>query len=335
MKMFSAGAFQRKPMQALKLTDEEAALYQRTKLITKRKGSGILPDIHILRLLGKGSNNKVFLASYKNREPDIIVRTPRVKSDTQRVGNATWEFRNTIIASNLGVAPLLYDAWYSRHSTPKQRAGLHLVAEYYPYDVHNLLVEEPQRVIPVASTLRAQAIEHMRHMANHGMLCYDLKPSNMVFSDENDVRVKFIDFGRDFCEWKPFTDENEYLERAPVLSLISNIARENCDSRMSAKTLYHELIYAVMIIILSSNIAYTLSQSSRASRCSASDKARLNFMAGAASELREYTRNSHVKLIMQVLRHTEVRETLRHYMGRRNSGTKRVFSFASFVKVPQ
>jgi hypothetical protein len=103
---------------------------------------------------------------------------------------------------------------------------------------------------------------------------------------------------------------------------------------MSAETLYKELIYATMVIILSSNIAYTLSQSNRASRCSASDKAILNFMAGAASDLREYTRTSHVELIMKILRHNEVRETLRHYMGRRNSGTKRVFSFASFTRTP-
>ena len=313
---------------------DDAPVYQRTKLIQPRKGTGLSSDIKVLRLLGKGSNNKVFLASYKNREPDIIVRTPRQKSDTQRIGNASWEFRNTAIASTLGVAPKMYDAWYVRHSTSKQRSGLHMIAEYFPYDVHNLLVEEPQKVIPIAHILRGQAMEHMRKMANSGMLCYDLKPSNMVFSDIKGIQLKFIDFGRDFCEWKPFSVANEYLERAPVLSYVEEIAIKHADDKMSAETLYKELIYAVMIIILSSNIAFTLSQSSRAARCSANEKAMLNFMAGAAFDLRQYTRKSYIELIMKILRHQEVRDTLRHYMGRRNSGTKRVFSFASFTKVP-
>ena len=95
------------------LTLDDASKYQRTTLITPRKGTG-LPSGHGLRLvklLGKGSNNAVYL--YKTKKDElVVVRQPRRKSDTQRVGNATWEFRNTAIAVQLEIAPLLYDAWY-------------------------------------------------------------------------------------------------------------------------------------------------------------------------------------------------------------------------------
>lgn len=315
------------------ISADQASTYQRTTLVQPRSGSGIPHGLKMVRLLGKGSNNAVYLGCHKHDPTKYVIRIPRRKSDTQRIGNASWEFRNTAIASTLGVAPKLYDAWYTRHATKRQRSGLHMIAEYFPYDVHNLLVDEPVRAISIASELGLQAREHLRKMANADMLCYDLKPSNMVFSDEGGcMRLRFIDFGRDFCEWKVFSDTNEHIERAPVLSYVERLANEHCDERLTAKELYHELIYATMIVILSSNIAYTLSQSIRASRCSSSQRHLLNFMAETAFDLRQYTRSSHICLIKKILRHTEVRETLRHYMGRRNSGTKRVFSYASFTK---
>lgn len=313
------------------LTLDDASKYQRTTLITPRKGTG-LPSGHGLRLvklLGKGSNNAVYL--YKTKKDElVVVRQPRRKSDTQRVGNATWEFRNTAIAVQLGIAPLLYDAWYNRHSTVDQRGGLHIICEYYPKDLHALLMDTPEAVKPLASKLRKRVIQHLRTMADNCLFCYDLKPSNMVYREEP-FDVRFIDFGRDFCEWRPYSSDNEYLERAPILSLIQTIADQNQTTRYPAKQLYSDLIYAVMLLILSSNMAYTLDQSRTASRRGFADNQSLNFMAIAAHELRAQTRGRHVQLIKDIIRQRDIRDTLRHYMGRRNCGTKRCFDYAGFV----
>ena len=307
---------------------DDAAKYQRTTLIQPRPGTGLKSGIKLIKLLGKGSNNAVFLATTKDGTK-VVVRQPRRNSDTQRIGNATWEFRNTAIAANIGICPMLYDAWYNRHATSQQRSGLHIVCSYYPKDVHSLLVDTPADVINISKELRTQVVGHLRKMADNHMFCYDLKPANMVFSDDP-VQVKFIDFGRDFCEWRPYNQQNEHLERAPVLSFIQTLADEHASDSLTGEILYADLIYAVMIIMLSSNIAYTLDQSRSAIRVSFAECAILNFMAGAASELRQCTRGKHVCLIKQILRQRDVRDTIRHYQGRRNCGTKRTFYYAGF-----
>ena len=313
---------------------ENASQYQRTTLLTARRGSGIPHGygLKMVRLIGKGSNNAVYL--YKTKKDQlVVVRQPRRKSDTQRVGNATWEFRNTAIAVQLGVAPAIYDAWYNRHSNTDQRGGLHMISEYYPQDMHTLIMDTPELVAPLATDLRRMIMQHLRVMAENHLFCYDLKPSNMVFRDKP-FAVKFIDFGRDFCEWRPYSEDNEHIERAPVLSFIQTLADKYADERMSGAKLYTELIYAVMVLLLSSNIAFTIDQSRTASRRTFADNQLLNFMGVAAQELREQTRGLHVQLIRDILRHRDIRDTLRHYMGRRNCGTKRCFHYASFCRRP-
>ena len=317
----------------LPLKLDNAAQYQRTTLIAPRKGTG-LPHGHGLRLVklvGKGSNNAVYL--YKTKDDQVVVvRQPRRRSDTQRVGNATWEFRNTAIAVQLGVAPLLYDAWYNRHATQEQRGGLHLVQEYFPQDMHELLIEKPDRVRPLIESLRSTIVKQLRIMADNYLFCYDLKPSNMVYRHEP-FAVRFIDFGRDFCEWRPYSADNEYVERAPVLSFMQTLADANTADTSAAKKLYADLIFAVMVIILSSNIAFTLDSSRTASRQSFAENISLNFMATTAQEMRAELRGHEIKMLKDILRQRDIRDTLRHYMGRRNCGTKRTFAYAGF-KLP-
>tara|TARA_B100000482_G_C12599709_1_gene294674 strand:+ start:1034 stop:2026 length:993 start_codon:yes stop_codon:yes gene_type:complete len=309
---------------------EDSAKYQRTTLIQPRNGTGLQFGLKLIKLLGKGSNNAVYLAQAKDGTK-CVVRQPRRNSDTQRIGNASWEFRNTAIATNIKVCPIMYDAWYVRHSTRLQRGGLHIVCEHYPKDVHSLLCDTPSEVMPIARQLRLQTIQHLRKMADNNLFCYDLKPSNMVFKDDP-VDVRFIDFGRDFCEWRPYSHKNEFLERAPVLSFIQTLADKNATEKLTPQMLYTDLSYMIMVIMLSANIAYTLDQSRHAIRATFSERAILNFMAGAAAELRMSTRGSHVKLIKEILRNRDIKDTIRHYMGRRNCGTKRVFYYAGFRK---
>ena len=58
-------------------------------------------------------------------------------------------------------------------------------------------------------------------------------------------------------------------------------------------------------------------------------------MAGAAADLRTSTRGKHVRLIKEILRHRDIKDTIRHYMGRRNCGTKRTFYYAGFRREQQ
>ena len=90
-----------------------------------------------------------------------------------------------------------------------------------------------------------------------------------------------------------------------------------------------------MLLILSSNIAITLDQSRTASRQVFADDQSLNFMASAARDLRDQMSGTHIGLVKSILRQRDIRDTLRHYMGRRNCGTKRCFDYAGFVSAVQ
>jgi hypothetical protein len=310
---------------------QDAPKYQRTVLIAKRQGTGLKYGIQLIKLLGKGSNNAVYLAQDRNGQK-CVVRQPRSNSDTQRVGNASWEFRNTAIAVRLGVCPKMFDAWYVRHGTKLQKSGLHIVCDYYPNDVHELLEDYPYNISMISSKLCQQTVSHLKKMADNFLFCYDVKPSNMVFKPEPDLDVKFIDFGRDFCEWRPYSETNEYLERAPVTSFIQTLADEHAEGDLTPVMLYSDLMFTVMLIMLSANIAFVLDHCKEASRASFAERCVLNFMAEAAGEARKNMRGKHVKLVKEILRHREIRDTIRHYMGRRNCGTKRTFYYAGFTK---
>lgn len=318
-------------LQPMKL--DASAAYQRNDLLGQRPGTGLPRGYGLkqIKLLGKGSNNAVYLYKTKAGQK-VIVRQPRRRSDTQKLGNATWEFRNTAIAAEIGAAPALYDAWYVRHTSKEQRGGLHVLCEFFPMDVHAVLIDAPARALPLAHGMREIVARHLRAMADASLLCYDLKPSNMVMTDDP-IDVRFIDFGRDFCEWRPYSATNEYLERAPVLSFVQTLADQHAsaDDEYKPTQLYADLIYASMVVVLSANIGFTLDESKKASRQAHAANASLNFMSSVAQDLRAQLRGKHVALLKQVIRQRDIRDTLRHYMGRRNCGTKRCFQYASFM----
>jgi hypothetical protein len=313
-----------------------ASNYQRNGLVATRQGNGMPPGLRLCKVIGKGQNNTVWLGRMRDGR-SVTVRIPRTNSDTQRIGNASWEFRNNAIAASIGAAPTLYDAWYVRHAKDGQKSGLHMVYEHYHRDVHALVIEAPHEALGHVAQLASAVPPMLRNMADASLLCYDLKPSNMVFRD-SPFDVRFIDYGRDFCEWREYSEGNEYMERAPVLSHLQTLidqewrgmASAEGQPRLSRKQLYCDTIYAVMLILLSANIAFTLNQCGEAEHCTFDHKASLNFLGVCAAELRRCTRGGHVKLIRAVLRHHEIRSTLRHYMGRRNCGTKRCFTYAGF-----
>jgi hypothetical protein len=306
---------------------ERAGSYQRTTLVAKRKGSGRPQGLKLLRRLGKGANNAAYQAKLSGI--DVVYREPRTNSDTQRIANAEWEFRNSVIAASVEAGPLVYDAWYTRHSTKQQRAGLHMVTEYFPGDLHELIIGHPEQVARNWDALRSQTVGHLRRMAEAHLLSYDLKPANMVMRMQP-FDVRFIDFGRDFCEWRPYQTPSAHVDRAPLLSFVQQLADAHTTDRVAADVLYTTLIFAVMAIVLSANMEFTLQQSSTAMRASRLEGCSLNFMFDVCANLRRTMDPATVRLIREILRQRDLRDTLRHYIGRRNSGTQRTFAYAGF-----
>ena len=311
------------------LNYENVSQYQRTNLLTKRSGNGFPHGVKLIKILGKGSNNTVYLARKDNT--DIVVRVPRTNSDTQRIGNASWEIRNSVVAAQIGVAPHVFDAWYNRHSTSQQRSGLHMITEYFPIDVHELLMEKPEEIFENYELLRQTTVAHLRKMANASLFCYDLKASNMVARVEP-FDVRFVDFGRDFSEWRPYMEKNEHIERAPVLSYLQKLVdnSKTLESNAKKEQIYKDVMFVVMLILLSSNLEFIIQQSTSAIRTCSQRRHFMNFLFDGCKELRQSLHPEIIPLVKDILRHRDIRDTIRHYTGRRNCGTKRTFNYSGF-----
>ena len=313
-------------MQTLEPLRGDGANYSKTVFTRPRPGNGLPPSISIDDEIGRGSNNRVYRGIHNDATP-VVIRIPRRKSDTERAGYATWEFRHTLLASNLGVAPVLYDSWYVRHAKSNQRAGLHMIQEYFPYDLMNAFDEYQNEVIENCDQITNIIDSHIMKLANAEMLCYDLKPSNIVIRFEDDIDVRFIDFGREFCEHNIGKDETQ--QRTPVTNMARQIAKKYAGKhKYSDFEVYRHLLYAVMVIILSAVTTHTIHEHRAVLRANADVRGQLNCVKPLATKLMDSTRGDFIRLVRDMLRQEDIKSLLRHYVGRRNSGTRRIFKLA-------
>ena len=304
-------------MRSLDLSD--IAAYRAGKLLEKRKGDGIPPGVEIEKTLKKGANNAVYLVRCDGQK--YALRVPRSDSNTTKVSHATWEFHHTALAARLRAAPALYDAWYCKHATAKQRAGLYLLMDYFPCDFGKALEEHTETLLTHRRAVGAQIAEQLYALASAGMVCYDLKPNNLLFDPET-LKARFIDFGRDFCELREFDGSPGCS--APLLEVVAKMAKRDAK-------LYTKLLYATMVVIFSAVTTKEIEDRRRDLQLHLNDRKRLNVLREEAARLRASMSREAIDMLKDVLRADLVRDNLKHYNGRRNCGTKRTFRLANFV----
>lgn len=303
------------------LTDEPAT-YARKRLLVPRPR--IPEDLEVLEELGKGSNNKVFRARWKGQP--CALRVPRRRSDTQQHGSALWEFRHMLKAAQLGVGPQVYDAWQARHAKGEWPSGLYAITELLEHDFDAVLDKPELRERASDAKLGEAIVECLRALADAKVFVWDLKPSNvMVRFRDGGVDARVIDFGRDFCEWGECEADPD--ASTPVLDGLRKRV-DGDDARMS------HVLFATMLVQLAATTTHQLYHDRRDHRMSADERLRANPMAPLASRLLDGMQGQNVALMRQVLRADPVRGVMRHYHGRRNSGTRRTLGFARGVERP-
>lgn len=288
-------------------------------------------DLEVHEELGKGSNNKVFAATYRGE--DVVFRVPRRRSDTQQHGSAHWEYEHMKLASECNVGPKIHASWYARHASREWPSGLYVIMERLEYDMETALCEDRDvipRMISCRTSVESEVVRCLETLARRHLFVYDLKPSNMVLrfhADDAGVDVRVIDFGRDFCE----CNIPHPTQASPNIDMLRRRIQEeggedDVDERISL------ILFSVMMIILSATTTRCLYEDRGHHRLNESERADAHPVRRKVEELMATLRPRDLALVRELMRMDEVRGVLRHYHGRRNSGTGRTIRFASGVE---
>lgn len=284
--------------------------------------------IELVEELGRGANNRVYAVEHGDDE--VVLRVPRRRSDTQQTGSAIWELRHTLRASELGVGPNVLDAWHARHSKGKWTSGLYLLLERIQTDLERMMLdpEEHETLLEQSAAIGTATWELLQVLAKDRLFVYDLKPSNVVVdADDEEVRVRIIDFGRDFCEWGGPCKGHD--RRTPHLDLLTALVAERDDLDEAAREeLITHVLSVTMMVVLSATTTYRLYHDRREHKMSSDMRKRAHPFASLASTLLDDMQGRNRTLVRALLRDDDVRGVLRHYHSRRCAGTHRTFALA-------
>jgi hypothetical protein len=340
---------ERKPQERPRPVAEDPAAYAVARLLTPR--ARFPPEMEVHQPpLGKGSNNKVYRVTIGGQ--DLALRVPRRKSDTQQRGSAVWEFRHTLKASQLGVGALVYDAWCAKHAHEGWPSGLYVLTELLDHDLDAVLCDDPAlraRAAPHGAAIGAAFARCLHTLSKERILMYDLKPGNIMLRLPPDkdapekerrgggggggsggVDVRIIDFGRDFTEWEGA--EHEPDARTPVITMLRKlIAHEGYDEATREAVLTH-VLFAAMLVQAAATTTHRIFIERDDHRMGGDERRACNVLAPLAARLLDSMQGRHLALLRRVLRSDEVRGVLRHYLGRRNAGTRRTLRFARGIE---
>lgn len=308
---------------------DDPATYDAARLLVAR--TQLPANLRVHEELGKGTNNRVYRATLDGHE--CVLRAPRRRSDTQQRGSALWEFRHTLKAGQLGVGPAVYQAWCARHATDRWPSGLYVVTERLEHDLETVLCEDAAqraRALERRDALADALVRCVETLAREHIFVYDLKPSNVVVSldDDGGVAAKLIDFGRDFCEWAGCDDDPD--SNTPCVTMLRKRvrARERAATDAEVDALVSHVLFATMMVLLAATTTRNLFEDRADHRMDGAERAAVNPVVERTTALLASMQGRNLALVREVLRMDDVRGVLRHYHGRRDAGTHRTLALA-------
>ena len=291
-----------------------------TRFLHRRPGTGLPDRTQLGESVAKGSNSSVQRASLDSFK-DLVFRAPRHESDTIRQSHAQSECELAILADRWGVGPRVIDAWYCSRTTKFQKKGLHMLMEGFPYDLSSLVLEHTELALCHAERVAKEIASKLYALADRRVLLYDLKPCNVVvrLGEQGDIQVRLIDFGHDYVE----------RQDGDVLRDIRSALHNEGLSEDSMP----QVVGLLMLVMLSATHAHQIHQARRELKTlSLCDRQRLNGLHALLARERVHTPGRIVRVLKSALRSEPIRCNLRHYLGARNSGTKRVLQWANFQR---
>ena len=286
-------------------------------------------DLEVYDRIGTGSNNRVYDGMYRGE--DVAVRMPRGNSDTRRRADAIRECEWTVLASQLGVGPLVYHAWYERRSNPMGPAGLYMITERMDMDMYDALCECPEVIAEHGEEIASRLCKLLKRIADEGLIMYDLKLGNVLLNVPEDGScpdVRLVDFGTEFCERDEKKEDGALAPAySPVSSLLRRLTRD-AKGDVDPDELASHVRFATMVVVMSANTTNHVSEMRRDLNLDDATRRKCEFLKPAARKLIDSMQGRSVSMVRELLRVPSVRDTLAHYNGRRNDGTRRTFRLA-------
>jgi len=306
--------------------------FLRTRFVARRCGTGLALHVVVGDRLRSGSNNEVHEAAFRGAAPPLAVRRPLSDSDTRKASHATEEARMLLLAARVDAAPRVYDLWYCAKTTPAQRRGLHVVMERFPHDLHSIVFDHDEWMRTHRAAVAAQVEAAARALARAHLFVYDVKTANVVVRKEP-LCVRFIDFGKDFCELLPWgavsggAAPSADAKRAPVLCALADAARR---LNLAGAARYEACIGDAMLVLLGANLHQELLDNRRHRQLGRAAREERHFLSGTLARARRDAPPAHVRAVKVVLRHAEVRDCTEHYVGGRGASVRRLFARAGY-----
>ena len=126
---------------------------------------------------------------------------------------------------------------------------------------------------------------------------------------------------------------NVALARTPVMDGLRALIQQRGDEE-DVDALAQHIIFAAMLVQLSAITTRNMVSDRKLTHFTADERSAYNPFAANVRTLLASMRGQNLDLLKWVLRDDEVRGVLAHYMGRRNSGTRRVLAMAQGVERP-
>ncbi|MEC7001500.1 MAG: hypothetical protein VXX04_06655 [Actinomycetota bacterium] len=208
-----------------------------------------------------------------------------------------------------------------------------MVLERFDDDLETLICENKEARERLDMVQLATGIQTcLATLARDKFFVFDLKLSNIVATTETDgtVHVRLIDFGRDFCEWSGCS--TDATRSTPHIDMLARRIETDRDLLLApsctADALLSHLLFETMMVVFSCTTTRCLYDTRRHHRMDAETRAEHHPAAEATRALLDSMQGNHVELVRELLRMDEVRGVLRHYHGRRSSGTGRTMRLA-------
>jgi hypothetical protein len=118
------------------------------------------------------------------------------------------EIEYSYYMGSIGLAPKIYETFYYINDEDEYKQVL--IMEYYPYDCNTFLKNSSDHDARIVVKNMIKILKQM--IFKNKMYCVDIKPGNFVVNDDLDVKI--IDFGRDWCtpDKLPVNNEDELYQ---------------------------------------------------------------------------------------------------------------------------